>query len=88
MHQAARLTLSHILLLILATMYQSNFTAEGTALERTSGWANVAELADLDVRTVATSLTYPSFGCSGCKMVKCMRQLGWWRLARQVRVSH
>lgn len=33
MHQALRLTLSHILLLILATMYHSNFTALGTALE-------------------------------------------------------
>lgn len=32
MHQALCLTLSHILLLILATMYHSNFTALGTAL--------------------------------------------------------
>lgn len=44
-------------------MYHSNFTAPGTALERTSDLAKVAKLADLEVRTVATSSSYPSLGC-------------------------
>lgn len=45
MDQALCLALSHISHFILATMYHSSFTTEGTALKRTSDLPKVTQLA-------------------------------------------